>query len=131
MSDKIKTKISSLKEHRKNKDKFEPNKQVLKTAQCLSALEDLHSRFVVVPIDKASSNIAFVCKRFYAQVLISELGLGKAKSCSTYESIHCDVNELIEKDSKKLSETFNLPIAEDSRKLPHNILDPKTTQKSH
>ena len=96
----------------KIKDKFDSNIQVLKTAQCLNALEDLHNRFVVVPIDKASSNIAFVCKRFYAQVLVSELGLEKSNMCSTYEKINCDVNDLIEKDSQKLSENFNLPVAE-------------------
>ena len=53
VSEKIKMRISSLKEHRKKKDKFDSNKQVLKTAQCLNALENLHSRFVVVPIDNA------------------------------------------------------------------------------
>ena len=125
VSEKIKMRISSLKEHRKKKDKFDSNIQVLKTAQCLNALEDLHNRFVVVPIDKASSNIAFVCKRFYAQVLVSELGLEKSNICSTYEKINCDVNDLIEKDSQKLSGNFNLPVAEESKKLPHIYWTPK------
>ena len=125
VSEKIKMRISSLKEHRKKKDKFDSNKQVLKTAQCLNALENLHSRFVVVSIDKASSNIAFVCKRFYAQVLVSELGLEKSSNCSTYEKINCEVNDLIEKDTQKLNEKFNLSVAEESKKLPHIYWTPK------
>ena len=32
-----------------------------------SALAELHNKFVIVPIDKASNNIAIVCKRFYIQ----------------------------------------------------------------
>ena len=44
------------------------------------------SKFVLVPIDKASNNIAFICKRFYAQVLLEELGL-MGSSSSTYTKI--------------------------------------------
>ena len=35
----------------------------------------LHNKFVVVPTNKASDNIAFVCKRNYTQVLIYSIGL--------------------------------------------------------
>ena len=46
---------------------------------CLSspshALNNIHEDFVVVPIDKATGNIALVCKRFYASVITRELGL--------------------------------------------------------
>lgn len=36
-------------------------------------LKLLHEKLVVVPIDKASSNDAFVCQKHYVQVLISKL----------------------------------------------------------
>ena len=42
-------------------------KPVLKDEEALAALADLHNKFVVVPIDKASNNVALICKRFYAQ----------------------------------------------------------------
>ena len=32
----------------------------------------LYIEFVVVPIDKASDSVAFVCQRHYIQVLINE-----------------------------------------------------------
>ena len=37
-----------------------------------NALETIHSKYVVVPIDKATGNIALVCKRFYASVRLKE-----------------------------------------------------------
>ena len=121
VSEKIKAKISALKE----KKPFDSDKQVLKSKECLDALEQLKDQFVVVPIDKASSNIAFVCKRFYAQVLVSELGLDNKNSCPTYEKVNCDANELIEEDCKILREKFNLSVAQDSKKLPHIYWTPK------
>ena len=38
--------------------------------QCL---EKLHKDFVIVPVDKASCNVAFVCKHYYMQTLTREL----------------------------------------------------------
>lgn len=35
----------------------------------------LHNKFVVVPTNKASDNVAFVCKRNYTQLLIYSIGL--------------------------------------------------------
>ena len=35
----------------------------------------LHENFVIVPADKASNNYTFVCKRYYVDILIEELGL--------------------------------------------------------
>ena len=35
------------------------------------------------PIDKAATNIAFICKKYYVQVLLKELGLLNATS-NTY-----------------------------------------------
>ena len=47
-------------------------------------LEELQSRYVMVPIDKADSNIAFVCKRYYIKVLLKELALQGGNNI-TYE----------------------------------------------
>ena len=126
VSDKIRARISVLKDQAKKKKKsFVSDKQVLKNDICLKALDDLHSRFVVVPIDKASNNIAFVCKRFYAQVLVSELGLGNTTPSSTYEKINCNVQKLVDKDCQKLKEIFHLHVGDESKKLPHIYWTPK------
>ena len=38
----------------------------------------LHDKFLVVPIDKTSANVVFVCQRHYAKTLINKLGLNEA-----------------------------------------------------
>ena len=35
----------------------------------------MHKDFLVPPTNKSTGNIAFVCKRFYASVIVKELGL--------------------------------------------------------
>ena len=40
-----------------------------------ATLSDIHDKFVVVPADKASNNVVFVCKKYYIQCLINELGI--------------------------------------------------------
>ena len=49
--------------------------ETLKDPFCRQTLLDLQERFVITPIDKATGNIALICKRFYAEVLVKELGL--------------------------------------------------------
>ena len=53
-----------------------------------AALENVHKDFVVVPIDKATGNIALICKRFYASVIAKEFGLGNNNTTDTYNSIN-------------------------------------------
>ena len=51
-----------------------------------NALDNIHKDFVIVPIDKATGNIALVCKRFYASVVTRELGLNNNSSTDSYNS---------------------------------------------
>ena len=48
---------------------------VLKDPEVVEYLKLLHNRFVIVPVDKASKNFAFICKAFYIKVLMQELGV--------------------------------------------------------
>ena len=122
VSEKIKSKISSL----KKSSMYKEVNEVLKSADCLKALHDLHSKFVIVPIDKASGNIAFVCKTFYAQVLVNELGLNGLSKCKTYEQVsNSNINNIVEKDCSNLSKKFNLTVPESSKQLPHMYWLPK------
>ena len=88
VSEKIKEKISSL----KSKQSFQKHSPVLSSNTCVKALAELHENFVIVPIDKAANNIALVCKRFYAQVLVAELGLDGINTCPTYEKVDLQMN---------------------------------------
>ena len=52
-------------------------------------LDDLHSKFVVLPSDKASNNTVFVCKTHYVNCLREELGLNtlEGNPTNTYTSL--------------------------------------------
>ena len=78
VSEKVKRKIIFL----KGKKKAKNVRPVLSSVECQEALATLQEKFVICPIDKASSNIAFVCKRFYAEVLVKELGLDGVEGAS-------------------------------------------------
>ena len=64
---------------------------VLKDCNAKNELNKLHQDFIVVPIDKASSNVAFICKRHYADVILDELKFStkkrRKKNADTYENI--------------------------------------------
>ena len=49
-------------------------KQVLKSKVHLDYLNKLHDNFVLVPADKATNNVIVVCKKYYLDVVIMELG---------------------------------------------------------
>ena len=68
---KVEAKIASL----KRKMKYMSIKPVLDRPEVQEDLQTLHSKFVLVPIDKASNNVAFVCKRYYAEVILQEIGI--------------------------------------------------------
>ena len=89
-------------------------------------MKDLQKQFVLVPIDKASGNIAFVCKRFYAQVLVKELGLDGKKGSPTYQRIlRQGINKIIDNQSNHLKKKFNLEVSSESKLLPHIYWLPK------
>ena len=101
-------------------------REVLKDQYCRRSLEELHEKYVIAPIDKATGNVAFICKRFYAQVVVKELGLDGKMGCSTYESVNdFTVNDVIQKDSQDLKSKFNVNVPNDSKLLPHIYWLPK------
>ena len=98
---------------------------VLSLPECRDFLSSLQERFVICPIDKASSNISFVCKRFYASVLVKELGLDGVEGCPTYEKIERPVANIVSDDVENLKDRFHLNVAEEEKKLPQIYWMPK------
>jgi hypothetical protein len=47
---------------------------VFTNAEVVNELRRLHDNFVLVPADKASNNNVFVCKNYYYECLLNELG---------------------------------------------------------
>ena len=56
-----------------NKTSTYPIKKILDNIKNKSYIKDIHSKFVLVPIDKASNNISIICKIYYVQVLKEEI----------------------------------------------------------
>ena len=69
--------------HLANKLFTDKHRDCLSSLDVKNALDNIHNDFVVVPIDKATGNIALVWKRFYAFVITRELGLNNNSSTDT------------------------------------------------
>ena len=62
--------ISSLKEKLRS-----PKQKILNDPDVKDTLRRLHDDFVLVPADKAANNVIIVCKWYYIETLIKELGI--------------------------------------------------------
>ena len=61
--------ISSLKEKIRS-----PKQKILNDPDVKDTLRRLDDDFVLVPADKAANNVIVVCKKYYIETLIKELG---------------------------------------------------------
>ena len=66
------------------------NKHVLKSRRCLDYLHAFQHKFVLVPADKAANNVIVVCKKYYLDVVLSELN-----TTSTYEHDDRDCENVV------------------------------------
>ena len=79
----------------------------------------------MVPIDKASNNVAFICKRYYASVILQELGLLN-DSTETYSKIDNETpDDIINRHKIELKEQFNMRIDNSMLTLPDIYWTPK------
>ena len=66
-----------------NLSKFKP---IPKQIDIISFLKAIQKKFLFVPIDKASNNVAVLCKRYYVEVLRDEIGVfghGNNSNCKS------------------------------------------------
>ena len=62
--------ISNLKGHFKS-----PKCKVLDQPDVKDTLHKLHANYDLVPADKATNNVIIVCKKYYIDTLVKELGI--------------------------------------------------------
>ena len=72
--------INRRKMHILNNDKF---------------LRQLHSKYVLVPADKALNNVIVVCKKYYLEVVLREVN-----ATTTYECVTEEYGDLVDGHSK-------------------------------
>ena len=98
---------------------------IFKDNAAKTCLSELQSRYIMVPIDKAGNNIAFICKRFYAQVLLKELGL-MGSSTSTYTKIsQLTPDNIVTQHHTELKQKFNISVDNSMLTLPDIYWIPK------
>ena len=107
------------------KTKVKPSKTnpILKQPAVINYLETMQKDYVFVPIDKASKNVAIICKKYYVEVLLKEIGIigNGNKTYSKSEKAHDEIiNENMEY-TKRLGLKFN----EDEKSLPLMYWIPK------
>ena len=91
-------------------------------------MKRLQNDFVIVPIDKAANNIAFICKQHYAEIIFSELNysqiLSNASPSDTYEFITKSSSDIIQEHRSILSK-HDLKMEEGMDCLPSMYWTPK------
>ena len=87
-------------------------------------LEELQHNYIMVPIDKAANNIAFVCKRYYAIIILNELGFFNMPS-PTYEPVVTPLSNLVAQQIKVLEDVFRIKTDDDFKHIPSIYCLPK------
>ena len=80
-------------------EKYYPNlftekENLLDNESVKSCLNKLKKEYIICRIDKASNNFVFICKKFYIQTLIQELGFDEV----TFDSIGNDTYKPCQED---------------------------------
>ena len=95
----------------------------------LKILFSLKEDFVIVSIDKASNNVAFICKHFYALSIIKELNLDCHLSSqddnSTYTFINNKTKAQIIKEHKFYLSKHKINLPNNMQDIPVMYLTPK------
>ena len=96
----------------KSKMKFSFTKPALSDPNVLSYLQTLHRKYVIVPIDKASNNFAFICKHFYISKILSEVSENNNNQPNlTYSKINCSKEDIIN-NNENFCKKFDLKLTE-------------------
>ena len=117
--------INSIKKQIKHKldflfDKYKYPPEVLKQTEVEEYLKYIHARFVIVPVDKASNNFSIICKKFYINTLMQELGFqqGVPKGNSVYSFTNLNLSGVCESHCSKLKD-LNIRLTKENCHIPY------------
>ena len=110
----------SYRSHFKLKGHFKsPKCKVLDQPDVKDTLHKLHANYVLVPADKAANNVIVVCKKYYIDTLVKELGINNINSNNpTYIPID-DSFETIIKSHNQFITSVGLEMSEEDQNLPY------------
>ena len=95
--------------------------KVLQNADVKACLSDLHNKYVFVPADKAPNKIMIICKRYYIETLIEELGLDNCSTPtgnSTYTSCQMSSEDIVNIDDTFMK-SLGIELSDDDKRLPY------------
>ena len=118
----IEERISKLKQNFK-----QPNGEVLQNVDVEACLFDLHNKYVFAPADKAPNNIIIICKRYYVETLIKELGLDNCSTPtrnSTYTSCQMSSEDIVSAHDTFIK-SLGIELSEEDKRLPYLYWTPK------
>ena len=93
--------------------------------------KELKKRFVITPVDKAGSNFALTCPKFYILTLNNELGVRLEhngltfRGNDTYVPADVDKDTLIDRHNAMTQRVLGIPVSEENRCLPRLWACPK------
>jgi hypothetical protein len=90
---------------------------VSKKPEVVNELRRLHNNFVLVPVDKASNNIVFVCKNYYYECLLNELRFTSTSGNTTSTGNNLTKDEILQNHLSVLN-TYDIPKIQDRFTLP-------------
>ena len=83
---------------------------MLQDSHCSQELQDLHDKFVITPVDKASNNIALTCKPYYINTILSEL------NNESYQQ--AGISDTVIKDQMDKNKELKCIVSNEDKKLP-------------
>ena len=112
----------------KHQIKVHKTNSALKQDAVSKHLNELHEKYVLVPIDKASNNIAIICKKYYVAVILKEIGILDAGN-ETYEKINKNQEKIIQ-DNLEYNTRYKFSNASKDKILPLVYWIPKLHKNS-
>ena len=100
---------------------------MLQNVDVKACLSDLHNKYVFVPADKAPNNIIIICKRYYIETLIKELGLDNCSTPtgnSTYTSCQMSSEDIVNTHDTFMK-SLGIELSDDDKRLPYLYWTPK------
>ena len=99
--------------------------KVLNQPDVKDTLEKLHTNFVLIPADKAANNVIMVCKKYYIETLVKELGINTTSNTNS-TSITCTESFYdILRTHTNFVNSVGLEMSEEEKNLPYAYWTPK------
>ena len=112
--------ISNLKGHFKS-----PKCKALDQPDVKDTLCKLQTNYVLVPADKAANNVIIVCKKYYIDTLVKELGINNVNISNATHIPTDDSFETIVKSHNQFITSVGLETSEEDQNLPYLYWTPK------